>query len=48
MASNTQITRKKRRQKKSKMGRKRKNSQSKKSTLNKVELFAEVDAAKQK
>ena len=48
MASHTQITKKKRRQNKSKQGRKRKNSQSKKSTLNAVEFFACLDTTDKK
>lgn len=48
MASHTQITGKKRRQKKSKQGRKRKNAQSKKSTFSAVELFACLDNADKK
>ena len=48
MASHTQITAKKRHQKKSKAGRRRKNAQSKKSTLNATELFACIDEASKK
>lgn len=48
MASNTEITRTKRRQKRKKQGRKRKNLLSKRSTLTPDELFQVAEKTEQK